>query len=109
MTAASETPIVDGASGKHGHEPEIPPVLAEDGSCRICKLLLERSDLKRRLVTALFDRDMYKRHMESETARADTTRKLELDRSRLIHALDQMCKEFGNPVYEALLRELGRP
>lgn len=32
------------ASTSHPHEPEIPPVIAEDGHCRICRLTLRLAE-----------------------------------------------------------------
>lgn len=29
---------------RHPHEPEIPPSLAEDGHCRVCRLIVERDE-----------------------------------------------------------------
>lgn len=34
-------------SALHAHEPEIPQVLAEDGRCRVCRVLVERDEFKR--------------------------------------------------------------
>ena len=36
-------------STRHPHEPEIPPVLAEDGHCRVCRLLVRVEVLERAL------------------------------------------------------------
>lgn len=44
--------MINEASTKHQHEPEIAPVIADDGHCRICRLLVEISNLRAALATA---------------------------------------------------------